>query len=463
MSKHLEVVVLLLADSLCISLAWSVYFLVRVQSGWIDVRFEPEFWFPMASVASFWLLVFFVAGMYRPWYAASRLDELTLMFKAVSFGCLFLFFVVFVDDQRSHVQVSSRLLIAIYWTILLICVASGRLVVRSLQRRLLISGVGVHNTLIVGSPVKARQLFEDITKYPALGFRVIGFVGMDKRATNSNKTVPLLGSVGELEDLIARHDVKEVLIALDTTDHDRLLDIVGRINSKRVGTKIIPDLYDIISGQARTNQIYGFPLIDINPRLLRPWEESMKRFFDITVSATVLIIGMPLWILISVLIKVDSYGPVFYRQERVGMDGGIFSILKFRSMVQDAEQGGPQWAEKKDPRVTRIGNILRKLHLDEVPQFINVLKGEMSLIGPRPERPEFVDDLAREIPLYKRRLNVRPGITGWAQVKHTYDESIEDVRKKVQYDLFYIENMSLRMDLKIILSTLYHMLLGRGR
>jgi len=465
MSKRSEIAVLLLTDLLAVCAAWYCYFLVRVSSGWIDIAMEPEFWLPMSALAVFWLFLFFIAGLYRHWYAASRLDEITLAFKTVSFGCLFLFFVVFVDDQGVNVQVSSRLLIAIYWTIMLVAVSFGRLTLRSVQRKLLTSGIGVHNTFIVGTREGAKGLYDQVIRYPALGFRVVGFVGMDARSGRGAlyKDVPVVGTVNELDSLIAEFSVKELLVALDSTEHDRLIDIVGRTDSHRVGVKIMPDLYDIISGQARTNQIYGFPLIDINPQLMRPWEESLKRVIDVTVSVLVLVIGFPFWLLISLLIKLDSRGPVFYRQERVGKDGEVFSILKFRSMGQDAEQGGPQWAGKSDPRVTRVGGILRKLHLDEIPQFINVLKGEMSLIGPRPERPVFVEELTRQIPLYKRRLKVRPGITGWAQVKHTYDESIDDVRKKVQYDLFYIENISIRMDMKIIASTVYHMMLGKGR
>jgi exopolysaccharide biosynthesis polyprenyl glycosylphosphotransferase len=172
---------------------------------------------------------------------------------------------------------------------------------------------------------------------------------------------------------------------------------------------------------------------------------------------------MPVWIIVACAIKLDSRGPVFYTQERVGKDGKRFRIIKFRSMEKDAEEdSGPVWAEKQDPRVTRIGRIIRWARLDEIPQFINVLDGNMSLVGPRPERPFFVDQLSKEIPLYKRRLKVRPGITGWAQVKHKYDESIEDVRKKVEYDLYYIENMTLRMDLKILLNTIFVVLLGKG-
>jgi len=268
--------------------------------------------------------------------------------------------------------------------------------------------------------------------------------------------------VEDLPGIIREHEIHEVLIALDSKDHDRLLEIIGRCDGSGVGLKIVPDLYDIISGQARTNQIYGFPLIEISPQLMPPWEEATKRFLDVAVSSVVLVAGFPLWLLIAVLIKIESAGPVLYKQERVGKDGGRFRMIKFRSMQQNAEEGGPQWSGKRDPRVTRVGRILRQLHVDEIPQMWNVLKGEMSFIGPRAERPVFVEELSREIPLYLRRLKVRPGVTGWAQVKHKYDETIDDVRKKVEYDLFYIENMSLRMDFKIVLSTLMHVLLGRG-
>jgi exopolysaccharide biosynthesis polyprenyl glycosylphosphotransferase len=333
--------------------------------------------------------------------------------------------------------------------------------IRSVQRRMLIRGIGVHKALIVGSPAKATELFHEVEKYPALGYRVLGFASLDRNGSAVNG-LPLLGTTDELDNLIPRHDVKDVLIALDSSDHHRLLHVVEKCSAHNVGLKIIPDLYDIISGQARTNQIYGFPLIEISPQLISPWEELLKRLFDMAFSAGVLIVGLPLWLLIALLIKLESSGPVLYRQERVGKSGKLFNILKFRSMQQDAEAGGPQWADRQDPRVTRVGKWLRKLHLDEIPQMWNVLKGDMSLVGPRPERPVFVEQLTKEIPLYIRRMNVRPGITGWAQVKHKYDESIEDVRRKVQYDLFYIENMSLRMDLKIILSTISRVFLGRG-
>jgi exopolysaccharide biosynthesis polyprenyl glycosylphosphotransferase len=199
------------------------------------------------------------------------------------------------------------------------------------------------------------------------------------------------------------------------------------------------------------------------PELMPEWEKKLKRIFDLIVSFLILIVSSPVIIVTSIAIKIDSKGPMFFKQERMGQDGKVFNILKFRSMIKDAEKyTGPVWSQKDDPRVTRVGRLVRKLRIDEIPQMYNVLKGQMSIVGPRPERPYFVEKLSQEIPYYKRRLKVRPGITGWAQVKHKYDESIEDVKVKLRYDLFYIENMSLRMDFKIMLRTIWVVLFGKG-
>jgi exopolysaccharide biosynthesis polyprenyl glycosylphosphotransferase len=465
MTKTKEKLILLLVDFLTINAAWVLYYFIRIKSGWISLYVaEPELLGPLVVVYVYWLLLFFFFGLYRSWYAHSRLDEFATLFKTVTFGTLVLFFVVFIDDTATRSPVHSRLLIALYWFLLLVVVGAGRMAVRSFQRRLLEAGIGVRNSLIVGWSDKARELFDMVKRYPALGYRVVGFVRTDSSLASAEyQGVPVLGNIDSIRESIAAHDVKEVLIALNSGEHNKLLHVIERCDSQQIGLKIVPDLYDIISGQARTNQIYGFPLIEIMPQLMPAWEKSAKRLIDIVVSLLLLTVSLPLWFLIPVLIRVESKGSIFYIQDRVGKDGRVFRMLKFRSMYKDAEKhSGPVWSNRRDPRVTKVGRVIRKPHFDEIPQLINVLRGDMSLVGPRPERPYFVEQLSREIPIYYRRLKVRPGLTGWAQVKHKYDESVEDVRVKLRYDLFYIENMSLRMDMKILLTTIYTVLRGKG-
>ncbi|MBI5020374.1 MAG: sugar transferase [Ignavibacteriales bacterium] len=451
-------------DLVAVCCAWLCYYLFRIKSGWLTYSVEPDFIVPMIAVGIFWLIIFFFFGLYRPWYAKSRFDEFATIFKATTFGVLFLFFAIFIDDGGVGSPLKSRLLILLYWVLMLTFVGSGRFLMHTFQRRLLMAGIGLRNTLIVGWSDRARELFKSVKNSPALGYKIIGIVPVTNGKNDSEYDgIPIKGVIEDLPMFVDESNVREILIALDSSEHDNLLRIIATCNTRAVGLKIIPDLYDIISGQARTNQIYGFPLIEIMPEIMQPWERAIKRTLDILFSAIVLLIGLPIWILVAIAIKIDTKGPVFYTQERVGKDEKHFPIIKFRTMFANAEsESGPVWANRQDPRVTRVGKILRKLRVDEIPQLINILDGNMSLVGPRPERPFFVEQLSKEIPLYKRRLKVRPGITGWAQVKHKYDENIEDVRKKVQYDLFYIENMSLRMDFKILLNTITVVLLGKG-
>jgi exopolysaccharide biosynthesis polyprenyl glycosylphosphotransferase len=469
MSKRTEQILLFLLDFLTICLAYLVYYMMRVRSGWFQYPIEPELYLPMLAIYLYWLLLFAFFGLYRSWYAQSRLDEIITLFRTTAAGVLVLFFVIFIDDESTNPQAGIRLLIGGYWFLLFFFVSLGRLAIRAAQKQLLRVGIGARNTLIVGWSSKARELCDMVLKYPALGYKVIGFVeagktkGGKRQRRLEYKTIPLVGSSDKLSSLIEQHNVREVLVGLDSYEHDKLIHIINECNGYEVGLKMMADLYDIVSGQARISSIYGAPLIEVTPEIMKPWEESLKRLVDVIVSALILVLGLPFWLVVAAMIRINSPGPVLYKQERVGRNGRKFHMFKFRSMYTDAETtSGPVWAAKRDPRVTKVGKIIRRLHIDEVPQFINVLRGDMSLVGPRPERTFFVEKLAAELPLYKRRLKVRPGITGWAQVKHKYDESIEDVKVKLKYDLFYIENMSWRMDLKILFNTFYVMLLGKG-
>ena len=458
--KHFERKIILF-DLFAINLAWICYYLLRVEGGIVALQARPDLLVPMGVMYLFWLAVFMFFGLYRAWYAKSRTDEFAAVLRAVSIGCVLLFIVIFFDDEQNAVFAVNRTIIVMYWVLMVLFVGGGRIVIRSFRKRLLQQGIGQSPTLIVGTGEKAKDLHDAVGKYPALGFQLIGFVRTDEG--NADLPLPVLGAVESLPELITRFGIRSILIALDAQQRDVVLSVVSLSTGHDVAIKIIPDMYDIVSGQARTNQIYGFPLIEIMPHIMQPWEESAKRIMDIVVSLMILVLSSPVWIFVAAAVKINSPGPLVYSQERVGKNGKVFRMHKFRSMYVDAEsRSGPVWATQNDPRITPVGRFLRKTRLDEIPQFYDVLRGDMSLVGPRPERPHFVEMLSKEIPLYKRRLSVKPGITGWAQIKQGYDTSIDDVKSKVRFDLFYIENMSFRMDIKILLITFYVMIAGKG-
>jgi exopolysaccharide biosynthesis polyprenyl glycosylphosphotransferase len=331
-------------------------------------------------------------------------------------------------------------------------------VIRKFQLKILQKGIGLRNSIIVGTDTKAKELYDTLIKFPQLGYMFVGFVGLE----NDNTFGKELGKLNNIVNIIQNNNVSEVLVALEPKDKDALLRTLDLCSDLNVHLKIMPDMYEIVSGMARTSQIYGAPLIEVMPELMSFNSRISKRVIDIFVSIFVLLLLFPFLLISAILIKSTSKGPIFYTQKRVGKNGKLFKIIKLRSMIQNAEKGKPVWAHKKDSRVTPYGKFMRKLRIDEIPQFINVLKNDMSIVGPRPERPYFIDHLKKEIPYYTKRLSVKPGITGWAQVKHTYDTSIDDVKTKLQYDFYYIENMSLSLDFKIMLHTIFVVFLMKG-
>lgn len=464
MNKRTEKFLILITDLITINSAWLFFFYLRVQTGWFDVVAQPDVLLSMFAVYFYWLVIFTFVGMYRTWFASSRFDELSTLFKTSFVGIFFLLFLILYDDSNRGVSSPFRFYIFMYWGIFLSCVSAGRLIVRGVQRNLLINGIGRRNAVIVGFNPKSQNLHNTIKNHRALGIDVVAYAAALYESLGKDYNgIKVLGVVTDLEKIIDEFNIKNVIISLEKHHEETILEVISRCEGKNVEIKIVPDLYDIISGQVRTSQIYGMPLIDIMPELMPEWEKKIKRLMDIILSFLLIIITLPATLLASLLIKLESKGPIFYRQNRSGMNGKVFKIVKFRTMVADAEKlSGPVWSTKDDPRITRVGKFVRKVRLDEIPQALNILKGDMSFVGPRPERPFFVEKLSYEIPLYKRRLKVRPGITGWAQVKHKYDETIEDVKVKLRYDLFYIENMSLRMDFKILFRTIFVVLFGKG-
>ncbi|MDW7679363.1 MAG: undecaprenyl-phosphate glucose phosphotransferase [bacterium] len=466
MPKPIEKILLFCSDFVAINLTYIIWIKIRQ---WCGFYYESALLLniPLMFILYFyWLFLFAFFGLYKSWYAQSRFDEFIVILKTVSIGVILIFILTFdysVDIKNPPSL--SRIIIISYWLMLLFFVGLGRISLRTLQRKLLERGIGRRNTIILGWNEKAQELYDKLKTAPALGYQVVGFISNSRDNLNKKHAdSSVIGTLKEIPGIVKLNNVEVIIIAVNVRSPKQIINIISRCSDLPVSLKIVPDLYDIVMGYGRTNQIYGMPLIEIMPNLMPEWERQAKRIMDVGVSLVVLIGFLPIWLLVSIAIKLESSGPVLFKQKRVGLGGKIFTIYKFRSMVQHAEkETGPVWATEKDPRVTFVGRIIRNLRIDEIPQFINILFNDMSLVGPRPERPYFVNRLKNEIPLYSRRHRMKPGITGWAQIKGGYDTTIKNVKKKLEYDLFYLENMSLRMDLKIILRTLYTVIAGKGQ
>lgn len=460
---------LVLVDAMAVALANLAWHQARFEWGWLPAPvFQPEagaITLLISLLTAFWLVFFLFLGLYRERYASSRFDEIVLILKTVTMGILVLFFLLFINALDA---MSARTNLAAYWVAIVLFVSGGRIVVRSVQKQLILRGKGLHRALIVGWSDLLEQLHTEVARYPEAGLDIVGAVRLT-RGDGDVAHAAVHGSIPthEIEDLprlIDELGIQDVLIALGSNDAESLMRVLTLCDGKSVSLKLVPDFYSIIGGMAKTEHMYGLPLIEVQPEPMQVWEYALKRLLDFTVALVVLVVGLPLWLFLGLLIRLTSPGPAIYRQTRIGRHGRAFTMFKFRTMMENAEAStGPVWATESDPRYTPIGRWLRKTRLDEIPQFWNVMKGEMSLVGPRPERPYFVEKLAKEIPLYNRRHRVKPGITGWAQVKWKYDTNLDDVRQKVKYDLFYIENMSLRRDIQILFRTIHTALRGAGQ
>lgn len=447
-------------DVVAITISYIIHYYIRFESGWFETDIHPSFTDALITgiiLLLYWLIAFFFAGLYRNWFVRSPFDEFFAVIKTSFFFNFLLFFFVFLDSSQR-----PRLLFLIYFVDITFFVLLGRFFARRLQKYLRQKKIIQIPVVILGTKLEVVDLYKKVLNYPEWGFQVKAIILLDKSEENEFD-VPVY-PFDDWEKVLEQVRPSELFIAIDKPDHEMLLEIANKCAEMQIVVKIVPDLYDVLTGLVKTFPLYSIPLIEISTQLLRPWEAFLKRFLDIVVSLIVLIFGLPLWILVGILIKLDSKGPILYKQERVGKNGKIFTCYKFRSMYVDAEKTGPKTTIINDPRVTRVGLFLRKTHIDEVPQFWNVLKGEMSLVGPRPERPIFIENYSKLVPLFKRRLVVRPGITGWNQVKSPlFEISVEHLKNRLKDDFYYIENMSLKLDLEIILRTIYLVLRGKGQ
>ncbi len=410
-----------------------------------------------------WSILFLVNGLYKGEYIVSRMYEIETMLK-ITFSMVVLY--VFIDGlQFIDFPINARGM-ARYWLVFMSIALSMRFLIRTSQKFLLRNGVGREKTIILGMNRRGLSAAGYLHHHEDQGYDIVGYIKASDDPNEEFNTgdIPILGDEKNIGAIIQENEVSDIVLALEKPDHTRILAIMGQINGFPVTVKIVPDLYDVMSGLVRTQQIAGMPLIAINLEYTNWYQKGLKRIVDLAITIPILIFFSPIAFLIAVAIKLESRGPIIYKQIRVGKDFRKFKTIKFRSMYHNAEdETGPMWAEHNDPRVTRVGRLLRRFRLDEVPQFINVLLGDMSIIGPRPERPYFVDKLSKEFPLYHRRLSVLPGISGWSQIKNTYDQDIEDIRQKLKYDFYYIENLTFGLDLKIMISTIWVMFSGQGR
>lgn len=402
-------------------------------------------------------LVFALGGLYRLGRGVSRIDEFYKICTHASFGLVLA--IAANSILLGHNAVFSRRLLLLGWILSITLITSGRLVHGYVAGQLRASGLARDRLLIVGTGKTGLMVFEKIQRTPQLGYEVAGFLshGRDgEPVPRSVHGVPVYGTTEWIAEVVRRHDVDELILALEGVSHEEVLDLIYQIMDLPVSIKVYPDTFRLITNdELSIGDLGGVPMVTVRRARLRGWSRAVKRALDLVVSAAVLILLSPLLLLLAVLIKLDSPGPVFFVQERVGHDGIPFNLLKFRSMPVDAEEKtGPVFATRDDSRPTRLGRFMRRYSLDEVPQFINVFLGEMSLVGPRPERPYFVEQFSQTIPRYMARHREKAGITGWAQVNGLRGDT--SVEERTHYDLYYVENWSLLFDVKIMIKTLLH-------
>ncbi|MFW6347694.1 MAG: undecaprenyl-phosphate glucose phosphotransferase [Cyclonatronaceae bacterium] len=472
MERRKDILITLFGDMIALIVVWHLFYIVRFELDWLEgaeLVAPATVFLPSLVMALFWICIFAFFGLYKRLYLVSRFDEIIRVGKISIIGTLLFFFLLFTDDLNWNADniSSAKNYTFVYWLLTFSLVSAIRLIIRTMQRMSVKRGFGLHRAVIVGVGETARQIYDDIRRHRTTGLDVRGFVNQKSDdAAHVPKIEPgmILGQLEDLNRIIGEHHIEDVIVAVEPEDRMKLVSVLDNIEKPNVSVKIVPDFYQIISGLNQTNQIFGLPLIEVMPDPMPNWEKAVKRIMDIVLSSLILLLSLPVMLLVGLLIRLSSKGPAVFAQERIGLHGQPFVMYKFRSMYVDAEEKtGPTWARGNDPRITPLGLWLRKLRLDELPQLLNVLKGDMSLVGPRPERAYFVNQFKKQIPLYSRRLRVRPGITGWAQVKWKYDETFDDVVEKTKYDLFYVENISLKMDLKILINTLFTMLAGKGQ
>jgi exopolysaccharide biosynthesis polyprenyl glycosylphosphotransferase len=468
--KKIHTLMVILLDYFAASAAWFGFFFYRKL--FIDIDKLEGFDIPVSNdqnlfsgllyIPLYWLILYYLSGSYIDVWRRSRLKEVTQTFTLTAFGVIILFFFLLLDDKVTSYKDYYNSLLALFVlhygiTMLL------RLLTASYLKSLLIAKKIGFPALIIGNNNKALSLYNEILNEKfTQGYLLKGFVSANNETGPLTNKLAQLGTYEQLSEIIENHEIEEVILAIESSNHADIIRVNNLLEGENIILKIIPDIYDMLSGSVKMQNIMGTALIEIKPNILPQWQKVVKRFSDIIISGVVLILLLPLYLALIIIVKFSSPGPVFFKQIRIGLHGKPFFIYKFRSMYINAEEDGPKLAKQDDKRVTPIGKVLRKYRMDELPQFFNVLIGDMSLVGPRPERKFFIDQIVKIAPHYKQLQRVRPGITSWGQVKYGYAENVEEMVERLKFDILYIENISLAVDARIVIYTIKIILQGRG-